>query len=967
MEDSKKSKGERKMEIKMRRGKCFLTDQSCNHRERIIRIIKESHRQKIVNVFVAMSFSPLEFMMYDMFCNEIAEMIKAKFLFDDNGELKYKEAETLSNIEDIRFTRADLEISTGHVVCNRVCDPIQQADIVVVDVSHPNPNVFYELGLAFSMGKRVLPICFTKRYYFEIKSENKEGLESSNNVESFPWLKELHQFFSLYCFAKDTPKRYPKYTVSEERKKYEQYPFSVKSINFHAAEIMYALLGDPMEEKENTNFNTLMLYSEKGFENKETFETVIKNTKRLADALHNPELFHGDRILIIAQNEKLYEEDKDSKHGKLIGYNVADITQLSVIKAIRQVAQETAYLCYSSKKQNNVERIPWYGAPFIAYPKSPLFLERIMKNLHRELAFLGVNYDMGDSVKAYFMKQTSQENSKNLLELICSYIKNKTIDNSEQSVPEFETPFYTYLNVMITYMRYAKQVIIDTHANDITAYFWMGVCHAAGVDTIRIERNYTENDRKMEEGKTDNIQNDVEHEIAYYRSIRPVFDVAGLWCAYINANNIKNLCYQLYLVESGICELHHAHVKKAIEANIEACNFLEKSRNYYEAPKKRIEQQCERYYRHIFWQKLCNESLQFVIGAKKENKCDGKGKWQTGVWDQKVTIMFMQQMLRYQTDCQFSVDILTQNDKNEYQHIKQANVPGLVPKAQIIIGDDLANGESDTFLTNIKYGKTTIQQCDKNTENRTMQRKRKKYSWVQPTEACLTCGEGCNVFKNNKYIAYGRLFLYQNLSGNGGSPITVYIMGGTGIVTYALASIFTGHDFHGNPFNEKTDNEESEAACILSQIQDEIRDKYIDNFQKNLNGEETGNKNTKILEHVSDMIAPYFLPFLSKEDIHGLERSFEYYLHDLFGYNIRNQDSFTQGSTDETAEKKFLEDACEKAINTITKKLTEIISKKLFVEVVFKVEIEQDFNEKDYWTSLKKYSIKEYVINLVEV
>ena len=312
-------------------------------------------------------------------------------------------------------------------------------------------------------------------------------------------------------------------------------------------------------------------------------------------------------------------------------------------------------------------------------------------------------------------------------------------------------------------------------------------------------------------------------------------------------------------------------------------------------------------------------------------------------------------------------NVYIQNDKNEYQHIKQANVPGLVPKAQIIIGDDLANGESDTFLTNIKYGKTTIQQCDKNTENRTMQRKRKKYSWVQPTEACLTCGEGCNVFKNNKYIAYGRLFLYQNLSGNGGSPITVYIMGGTGIVTYALASIFTGHDFHGNPFNEKTDNEESEAACILSQIQDEIRDKYIDNFQKNLNGEETGNKNTKILEHVSDMIAPYFLPFLSKEDIHGLERSFEYYLHDLFGYNIRNQDSFTQGSTDETAEKKFLEDACEKAINTITKKLTEIISKKLFVEVVFKVEIEQDFNEKDYWTSLKKYSIKEYVINLVEV
>jgi hypothetical protein len=52
--------------------------------------------------------------------------------------------------------RADLVAKTGYVMCSRICYPIQESEIIVADVTTANLNVFYELGLACALGKRVL-------------------------------------------------------------------------------------------------------------------------------------------------------------------------------------------------------------------------------------------------------------------------------------------------------------------------------------------------------------------------------------------------------------------------------------------------------------------------------------------------------------------------------------------------------------------------------------------------------------------------------------------------------------------------------------------------------------------------------------------------------------------------------------------------------------------------------------------
>lgn len=56
-------------------------------------------------------------------------------------------------------TRADL-IDSPNVIINDIWSHINNADIIICDCTQKNPNVFYELGLAHALGKKV--ICITQ-------------------------------------------------------------------------------------------------------------------------------------------------------------------------------------------------------------------------------------------------------------------------------------------------------------------------------------------------------------------------------------------------------------------------------------------------------------------------------------------------------------------------------------------------------------------------------------------------------------------------------------------------------------------------------------------------------------------------------------------------------------------------------------------------------------------------------------
>ena len=47
---------------------------------------------------------------------------------------------------------------TGHHIIEDIWSNILKAKIVIADITHSNPNVLYELGIAHTLGKRVITI-----------------------------------------------------------------------------------------------------------------------------------------------------------------------------------------------------------------------------------------------------------------------------------------------------------------------------------------------------------------------------------------------------------------------------------------------------------------------------------------------------------------------------------------------------------------------------------------------------------------------------------------------------------------------------------------------------------------------------------------------------------------------------------------------------------------------------------------
>lgn len=75
------------------------------------------------------------------------------FPFDDLYKHALKPA--LEGIK-LPITRADKTLQLGYVMCQRICQHIQSSEYVFADLSSPNANVYYELGLAYSLGKKII-------------------------------------------------------------------------------------------------------------------------------------------------------------------------------------------------------------------------------------------------------------------------------------------------------------------------------------------------------------------------------------------------------------------------------------------------------------------------------------------------------------------------------------------------------------------------------------------------------------------------------------------------------------------------------------------------------------------------------------------------------------------------------------------------------------------------------------------
>ena len=80
--------------------------------------------------------------------------------FEEQFKKYYKKRDKDQGIEEYSY---DVEINDaadmtrlGAITCEKICRPIQKSNCVIADVSLPNPNVMYELGLALGLGKDII-------------------------------------------------------------------------------------------------------------------------------------------------------------------------------------------------------------------------------------------------------------------------------------------------------------------------------------------------------------------------------------------------------------------------------------------------------------------------------------------------------------------------------------------------------------------------------------------------------------------------------------------------------------------------------------------------------------------------------------------------------------------------------------------------------------------------------------------
>lgn len=230
--------------MKNKIARCFMNGKSCIYE----RTIDETLEKKNKNEKRAFVIMPYDEKFNTLYHWELVPFLKNGGKGEGNPEYKC--------IPE----RADDISRVGYIICEKICKRIQEADLVVVDLSYHNANVYYELGLAIALRKEILPICIADTYQvrskeikeklgiskvmqfgkFEpIEQEIKDFLLDYNNYEIFRKLEGNKIFVFAYSDAKPTKEK-----EGEEKNG----DTSVKSFKYNFMDLCKSAAGNAVAE-----------------------------------------------------------------------------------------------------------------------------------------------------------------------------------------------------------------------------------------------------------------------------------------------------------------------------------------------------------------------------------------------------------------------------------------------------------------------------------------------------------------------------------------------------------------------------------------------------------------------------------------------------------------------------------------------------------------------------------------------
>lgn len=559
--------------------RCFMTGEYCSQLNNIHKARQRLHKRPDdasadnreageINAFVIMNFSNMSDVAYRW---RLRPFIKSltKYLYFEGNELfccaepwKSNDVSTSSRrrVSKINVIRADSNYDSNYVICNRVCQQIQMADLIVVDVSSENNNVFYEFGMAVALGKLILPICFSESF-FQIslpsslkkycKQENKETYSDMEHlrrhIDCYPWRRTLFEHYGLRYRSKEDSKKLDeeapeKQTSESESDKSESNPNKTittqyiefeqaKDPNYGFSDIQYSRfpyvdlhgssghhIGEQIYTRLRTSYNTarykhntLIIYTMDGFLNADQAGACIINFyEHMTHQLQEEHCFCGDRVGILAASSKIPESAKDAKKDRHLLYNVGDIIHLGMNEATytaqRELIKTDDYLTAHTIGSTNTSK----------------------DELDKILIFTK-NHIGNRSITVYpktpvYVKRITYGLQPHLLDVASTSSLNL---------------YFCYFHVMLRTLKYVNQLVVDISKNSLESLFWLGAAHGGDVNAITVQHEESEHERTILTGSPEKRE-------------RAIFDVAGLWSALLRSYDTKGFYLQLELAQKGI-------------------------------------------------------------------------------------------------------------------------------------------------------------------------------------------------------------------------------------------------------------------------------------------------------------------------------------------------------------------------------------------------------------------------------
>lgn len=552
--------------------RCFMTGEYCSQKTNIQherkKLYKKDDKGITISAFVIMNFSDMSDVVYKWRVEDFVQSISKYLYFNEktNRLHCFTKDEPISNSDDlvkvkkINVIRADSDPASNYIICSRICQQMQIADLIIVDVSTQNPNVFYEFGMAVSLDKLILPVCYSESFYKleipeelrNLKVEKKELFEKDKewNKESvlhhigcYPWRKRLFEYYGIRYKQNETDgenenagikgKKASTLYVPFDDATDEKYGFS--DIQYNRFPYNETIDGSDKDDKKIGRIiykelskrynaatkwqNTLVVYTIEGFLNEDQAGLCIVNFYHsITEKMQREKCFCGERVGVLVQNQVIPDSDKDAKQERHLLYNVGEIIHIGVNQA--------TYLA-SKKKVLAEDVLPEFDEEVKSEKETTLDTERKKELQRRIKEFIGNRGMIIYPDYPVYVKRITNKTTPNILE------------NGEKVTRCSIADFFCLYHVMLRNLRYTNEIVVDITNNCLQSLFWLGAAHGSEVDAITVKQELSEKERIVIEGSAkDNNRN--------------VFDVSGLWTAYYYSYDTEGFYHQLALAQFGI-------------------------------------------------------------------------------------------------------------------------------------------------------------------------------------------------------------------------------------------------------------------------------------------------------------------------------------------------------------------------------------------------------------------------------